>query len=517
MGQVSVIAALAALFIGGLTLYYIQGSTNAAESRLGEHQRQQLARDAAEAGLELVIRQLADSANVASWNGSSTFDWAKTPYGNGSFEVDAEPCVVTVNDPCADADPGDIIDVDVVGHSGGTRYDAAGNEIPIRHLILARFERRYADGGLPPQFRYGIIADNLLLLQGDAGAFSTDPTRNVNVHSNGDIDNNGNSFLVEGYGTYSGNNLVSNQGMTNFLPWPENDYNGDDPNVFHADPVPIIPLDSTALRAHAAQCGAIIRPELLDPNDPTNTVFSVNGDDIGNELDLSNPALWPWPPADYPAGAITLNTNAIDGVACGGGTANSANPFVLLVEGDATFTNTTHVRGFANLITMGNFTIAATGSGGGMYGDVVDVNGNEVGGTQTKVLAGAFQDMYIGKKGGNTCFGLGPQRYTASDGHDVINNHCKSGSGDFEAGITMQVEGTFIMRGTPYIVGGLVARTGDIDDGGSPKVFYATPVESILDPGFDFIVPIGPILIAYSEWQCGLIDAAGNDAYNCTL
>ena len=513
MGNLSVIGALAALFIGGLMLYNIQGSTNAAEGRLGEHQHQQLARDAAMTGLQLTVRKLADKFPPNSWTSATEFDQQETTYGNGTFEIDATPCVSSATDPCAGVAFGDVIDVDVVGYSGGTRIDATGAEVPIRHLILARFERHYSDGTFPPQFIYALIADNILKFQGNAGAFTLDHSDPVMVHSNGTITNNGGSFLVEGYGTYTDENGLTGQGETRFKPWV--DTNGEASNVYQADYVPIIPLDLDGLREQAQTCGAVIKPELIDPENPSTT-FSLDGDSVST-LDFTTTTTWDKWASGSGDGAIVYNSlddPDQDGVQpCGG----PDNPFVMLIEGDANFTNSIHVTGFGNIVTTGDFRIAAEGTGGGLHGDLVDTKPDAPGGLQTQLLAASFKDMYLGKAGGNTCFGLGPPTYTASDGHTVNNNHCDSGTNDWTAGVSLQVEGTFVMRGNPYIVGGLVAREGDIDDGGSPHVFYSAPSESILDPGFNFKISVGPVLIAYSEWQCNLLDAAGNVINDCNL
>ena len=72
-------------------------------------------------------------------------------------------------------------------------------------------------------------------------------------------------------------------------------------------------------------------------------------------------------------------------------------------------------------------------------------------------------------------------------------------AGNAEITATMYSNTYVRFRGVPYMIGGIVAKDTYFDGAGNPTIIYAGPGEGNGIPGFEFKVPIGPILIAYSE------------------
>ena len=159
------------------------------------------------------------------------------------------------------------------------------------------------------------------------------------------------------------------------------------------------------------------------------------------------------------------------------------NPFIMFVEGNIDFVNRVEFRGYGNIIATGNVRVIPQGDGGGMFGQLV--------GDETTLLLATTQDISIGVGGGNACMGLG---------HSDLTQHCGSVDDSYTHGVSLYANGNVSYTGTTYLVGGVLVDELSFSGGGTPKIIYASPTEDIIDPGFDFIIPIGPILIAYSEW-----------------
>lgn len=490
MGQYAVILGLSAVVVIIVLMLTMREATSGADEGLNYYHHEELARDAALTGLHMTVRKLAADTQPGSWTTGSVYEIATTTHDNGAtFRTDVSPCNPASppypGDTCVDmaSNPqiefGDVVDVRAVG-SSGTRFNAETNTYdPIKVIIHARYMRKFDDGGIPPNFRNVINVNELLLLQGNSAVFAINDSINASVHTNGDLDRRGGTFLVEGYGTYTGNNLLSPSDTVNFI--PNIDYNGSDPNVFWSDSVHIPVMDLDNLRTLAQTSGALV-------DDPDDLPIVIDGDGLPTPgvLDFTNPATWPFRDADgnplYLAGPCQSSGQ------CG----TEDNPFIMVVEEPISFLNTTHVKGYGIIATAQTINIAAQGSGGGLYGDLTAED-------RTKLLVATMTNMNIGHAGGNTCLGLGPQNQFGNDGHTYPNNSCASASGDFEAGVTLYAFGDADLQGSPYIVGGLSANDSS-HQGGSPMLIYGSPSKTIIDPGFEFIIPIGPILIAYSEW-----------------
>ena len=477
MGYGSVILVIGTILIAGVMMLSMDSATSDADEELNEYHYKELARDAATTGLELIVRRLAASNAALSWDAT----WAAankfntTPYSKGgSFRVEIDP---VGDDPGEVLPPGvlfgDLVDVIARGFNGVTRDPQTGATKPISQVIYARYLREYADGGIPPAMRNVITADLDLWLRGNAMVLALNNSFNANIHSNGDLRTSGNSFLVEGYGTYTTSESTTAEGNCIIYPGdpnppddnfcPNQEYNEVDLNVFWADSVHIPPIDVDGLRnLSQTTSGSYI-------NTPGVLPLIIDGDAIP-VIDFTLPGTWPW-----------LGT--YDPVCTPGSCGTPDNPFIMFVEGDIDFVNRVEFRGYGNIVATGNVRVIPQGSGGGMFGQLVD--------DETTLLLATTQNINIGVGGGNACMGLG---------HSDLTNHCESIDDSYTHGVSLYANGDVTYRGTTYLIGGILVDELSFTGGGTPKIIYASPTEDIIDPGFDFIIPIGPILIGYSEW-----------------
>lgn len=446
MTQTTLLVALAAILTGGILLYNTQRHASSADDRLEQQQYKSLARDAAEAGLNVVVRALANTNAMGSWN-NDDFDIGVTSYHGGTFEVDVQMADGT----------GDLVDVVVTATNG-----------PGEATIFARYEREKDDVGVPPAFRNVITTQGNITLGGTLLIDSVDDSWNASIHTNSILNAGNANYVVEGYGTFWDDGNVHRNAYDNFR--PNVDYNSPEcptppgncglaNNVFQADaPIEIPAVDGEGFRQAALTSGAIRMGDLAPGNNQV--------------IDFTNPSSPFW--------AANGLTYTCANSPCG----TAENPFVLYVSGRATFGGTTQVLGYGTIYVNGIATI------GGMYGELNDD-------METQVLLATNSNLV--SVGNNQCFGLGPASYTRH-GLNNQNSHCQSTDGSFTHGLSMYASGTFDFGGGPFMVGGIVSPGGEFGGLGNAWIAYAGASESILDPGFEYIVPIGPILVAYSEW-----------------
>lgn len=453
MGYYATIILIGAFLIGGMVIIRIQDDTRDADLELAAHQFKVLAREAAHTGLNATVRKLAD--NTGMWTSGTYF--TRVPYTTGSFSVD----VVRIN---PDPPPNDTVDVIARGFSGNAE-----------HVIFARYERGKDTKGIPPAFKYAIVSDFYMQYSGNMLVASVDATRNASIHTNDDLDLRGNSFRVEGFGTYTGTVRISAAAEDNFV--PPYDYNGDDPNHHWAPEVTIPAIDSLKLK-NLAQSGQGMYLNVGGWSSTTPFVINGNATPV---LDFTNPGASAWV-----GGGGPLNYTCAD---CG----TPEKPAVVFVDGPLDITRRVRVVGNAIFISTGQTRVIPNGHGGGFFGRL---NGDG----ETEVTLASLKGVKIGHGGGNACMGLGPRLL---GGANKQNQHCRSGNNGADGythGVSVYAEDRVEMLGTPVIVGGVVADETYMDNGGNPSIIYASPNEGTIDAGFENIVPIGPILIAFSEF-----------------
>ena len=451
--HIAVIVLLGVLLTGAMLGIAMQRDANEADREVAGYEFELLARDASLSGLALTVRKLAESFNMGSWTSGTYF--ADQSYGGGRFTVD-----VTVNDPVLGTTSGDTVDVVARGYQG-----------PTEHVVFARYARDKDDKGIPPAFEPTIVSDDFMQIDGNMLIAAISDLVNASIHTNKDLTVKGNSFLVEGFGTYTGTVNLINQAQGNFL--PNDDYNGAAPNYHWSDSVRISQLNWAALQDRATNTSGAY----VEMGSPTAAAFSVDG----AVIDFTDPSASFW--SDY---GVTYT--------CPSGSCGTAeNPFALYVNGPVELLNTVEIVGNGFIAATGDVIVSPSGSGGGVYGTL-----NEA--LETTVVLATQRDMEVGSGGGNACLGLGPSSYTDNAGDTHSNNHCQSPSGDFDSGVTLYVEDEVRFRGTPFIVGGVVAKDATFQGAGTPWITYASPNEETLDIGFEYIIPIGPVLIAFSEF-----------------
>src|SRR5688572_23906236 len=239
MTQTTLLIVLAAILSGGILLYNTQRHAADADERLGDQQFKGLARDAAEVGLNVVVRALADSYDMDSWTNNG-FDIAATDYNGGTFTADVEQFNTS----------GDTVDVIVRG------YHRDG-----RATIFARYARDEDDVGVPPAFRNVITTELDIRVDGRLLVDAISDTWNASIHTNTILTTHGSSFRVEGYGSYwnDGQPLTfTQQEMERFD--PNIDYNGGGyaNNVFQTEEAVEIPaVDAQSLHATATSMGTV--------------------------------------------------------------------------------------------------------------------------------------------------------------------------------------------------------------------------------------------------------------------
>jgi hypothetical protein len=273
-----------------------------------------MARDAAMTGYQLVTLKLAQDPDP--WIDGSAYEVSGPDDKGGEYNT----VVSTVG-----AEPGDTVQVQSVGTHGYIGLDGVPRD--TTHVIDVRFVR-YTEPGVPLAFRNAITVDLELKLFGDMYIGALDSTLNAGIHTNGHLTTTGNSFVVEGYGTYTTSENVPQP--QNFVPnW---DTNGVNPNVFWADSIMIPDLDLTELAETAT---------LHIPGD-----FTIDG--------------YTFPYATFAQWAQAIGSTT------GSGTEN--DPFILLVDGTLEFFGPVHISGFGVVASLTNIVIEPNGIGGGVFG-----------------------------------------------------------------------------------------------------------------------------------------------------
>ena len=250
MERIVLFLVLGAFLTGTMYAYNVQQNTTDADAALWSYQYQELARDAALAGLDRTTAAMARDAHNP-WPSPGTYARGSTPHGAGSYEV----YVYNVGAS------GDTIDVYVVGVHG-----------PDTMRIEARYRRAPDDHETPPAFRAVMVADNLELDGDDITIRSGASGRNASLHVNERLDMGAFDLDVHGYGTFStaGGDAFD---LNDFL--PNVDYNGAEPNVLQIPEIPVPDADMDSLDAVLFHSGT-----LAFPPPPSGGIGIVSTDSI---------------------------------------------------------------------------------------------------------------------------------------------------------------------------------------------------------------------------------------------
>lgn len=425
MERIVFFLALGAFLTGSVVMLAMEQNSANADSALNSYQYKELAREAAYVGLRATVRDLARESD-APWTSPSSFDISNTSYRAGSYEVSLETVGTS----------GDTVDVYSVGMYG-----------PDTILVDARYKRAFDTQGIPPAFRSVILTDTLLQLDGNITVTTLDSDLNANVHTNGSLSTNGNAFLVEGYGSYSGSSDTNQP--DNFQ--PKQDYNGAESNVVE---VPRMDIPDASLDS------GHVDVTYIEPSQ--NLVKSTN--------DNSNPIT-----IDVRTKAENLcATGEIPPSKCGDEDGDGlidlgrSKAFVWWVSGEIELQNVE------------------------VYGNAVfyaDANRMVNGGTPTSGMGFEIDRRVVGELTNNQTHLM----LRTPGSIDVYGND------EIIASLWANEQVTF--HGTPDMTGNILSPNAQFEGSGDFNLTYAAPTSIITDPGDTNLYPVGPILIAYAEWD----------------
>lgn len=418
MERIVLFLVLGAFLTGSLYMLTVQSNALDADQALSTYQYQELAREAALTGLNNTVRKLANDSH-GPWSTASTYRQTSTPFGSGgSYEVDVRAVGAT----------GDTVDVYVTGIFG-----------PDTMRIDARYKRAMDTEGIPPAFRSVILTDSLIQMSGNITITTLDSDFNANIHTNGEIQTNGNAFLVEGYGTYSDpNGGVTNQ-PDNFV--PKVDFNGDESNVVQ---IPEISIPDATM-PFPPQPSEIHHISLIEYEYNGSSTVPLNVD------------------------GLLYGTSSTTGW-CYDGT----------IAASHCFENGQEVLGKTKA-----FVWATTGS---VKLKNVQIDGNVVLYGQAGIV---IKDDVIG---GLTSPGQETMLMLRTPGAvDIYGND------QIRASIWANGQVTF--HGTPDLTGNILSPYAQFASFGNFTLTYAAPSSIITKPGYSNIDPVGPVLISYAEWD----------------
>lgn len=408
-------------------MYSSQQTSNKTDEELADYTYKVLAREAAVTGLNLTVRKLV--ADTDNWM-TGSYGFSNEPYHNANFTV-----VVTPIDP----DTADVV---------ATGTDGTGTQV-----IDARYAIAYNTIAVPPSFKFAIISDENLTLNGQAEIQAVDDGSNANIHANGDLTSNGSQVTVEGYGSFDEDGGGS--GSVN----PEKAIDDIfDPNVdggYDPDEQPDNLIE-----------GENIEIPALDPTEY---------DEVGESDVVMG--------GDYSFGdeVIDFQTWADTSAAVADGRGTATDPFRLYVHGNLTITGDVTLLGYVQIVTFGSISIS-----GNVTSSVIPV--------PPKGATEAEWDAYEAANldaAGNTKIGWYSNTDISVSGNSTV-------VGQLYANETIDLNGG---GGQDMnIIGGVTSTDVDINVNGGIVIRYAEISEKVVIPGFVKIVPEGVRLIAWAEW-----------------
>lgn len=392
MGQYLYLLMAAFILTGAVFLYGQQQDTNDADEALGLFQMKDEARAAAHSGFNITLGNLA--RETGPWIDSTEFALPLTDYRRASYKTR----VIPSGNPLGDT-------VDVIAEGYKVYISRAGKGGDTTHTIQARIVRGVHSGSIPPGFRSPLLSDLDLKIQGDMSITSLYPEDNADVHSNGTLRTIGNSYLVEGYGTYT-TGIIDNHPDG----WqPNNDWNGSASNTFYRDSIPIPQPDWDAWLNSAT--------------------YYVDGDfEIdGNTFAYNDFAVW--------AAAEGAPERGVEDM-----------PFILYVDGNLTLKNRVEMSNYGVFAVRGDLVMEPNGSDGGFIGQVDGY----------KTTAGLFAHGNIEIEGNATITGtLFSEELIEFQGTPTITGGVVAKGAEFNGGGTPNItwagpSETIITEGFPY-------------------------------------------------------------------
>jgi len=351
MGQYALILSASAILVGSMIVFGMRSDARDADRDLNLYHAKRLAREASVTGYNVTVSKLLE-VNESSWSDAAKFTTQAVHFNKGWFQVTVTPRGAS----------GDTVDIVSIGHRNYiARNGDAGD---TTHVLDARWVRTTAPPPIPPAFGYAVIASDIDLVVG--GGFelrSVDSTKNANIHTNGNLSDSGNNYYVQGMGTYTTSETVSNDRF-----YPNDDFNGAARNVFWADSVHLPRLNMPRMRSEA------------DWRIMGN--FTIDGDS--------------WPYTSWEALGEAM------GRPTGIGTEN--DPFILLVEGNLNILNEVRMSGWGMFVAAGDLNVKGSQAGNkkknnGFFGELSDYR------TQSGIFAVGTVTLNAGVEVRATVFG----------------------------------------------------------------------------------------------------------------
>lgn len=209
---------MVAIFLVGM-----QRSNTESDNDLAGYHNTILAREAAVTGVNMSVRRLVDDPD--NWfTNTDSYEFPTTAYNGATFVVNA-----------TSPHPDTVALVSVGVHHG------------VNRRVEARFAKGLISGGVHEVFKYAVVSDLDLTLNGGVEILAASSTTNANVHANGHVQSNGNRVHVEGYATYGpdGSGDVNPERAIDDIFDPNVDTNGPEINVYEDDEVDIPDLDAS--------------------------------------------------------------------------------------------------------------------------------------------------------------------------------------------------------------------------------------------------------------------------------
>lgn len=406
----------------GFFLFASQRTSNRTDEVLAEYHYKVLAREAAVTGVNLTVRQLV--ADPDNWM-TGSFGYASEVYYNTRFAV-----TVAAVDP-------DTVDLESTG------TDQSGVQV-----IHARYAKGYTTIAVPPAFKYAIISDLDLTLNGQAEILAVDSTANASIHANVNLTVNGSGVHIEGYGSFDeegGSGTVNPEKAIDDVFDPNDDTNG-------------------------AETDNLVEGEYID-------IPQLNPDDYDEAPKESH----------FVTQSDTSLTGVIDVQAwaasegLGASVGTYDEPFRLFVDGDLTISGGVTILGYAQIVTRGSIFIS-----GSVTSSVTPVPDKNAPDSEWEAWTQANLDA-----AGNTKIGwYANVDISVSGNSTVVGQLFANGSIDLNGGGGQDMN----------ILGGVTSSDVDINVNGGVVIRYAEISEKVVIPGFTQIVPEGVRLIAWAEW-----------------
>lgn len=429
MGSYAYILIAAFILAGGVLMMGQKQDVKKADIEVGRIHMKQEARNAASTGFGLTMRKLA--WEQGPWLVADSFEVGPAEYGEGGGPTATYQTEVTI----VDAVDGDTVDIVATGTKPYTTRRGVGND--TTHVIEARVARGIIQNAIPPAFRYAIIADLELLVHGDFLLDALLDGVNADVHSNGILRANGNSFIIEGMGSYTGGSLLNSQQLDNFD--PDDDWNLELDNVFPRDSIPIPVWDSDRFRT-AAQTSGYYTTDPLEVDGDALAAAGITTVDQFAETWLG------LPPGDY------------------GQTDSTA--LLVMVDNTLTFDNAVFLDGHIQFGSTDEVDVLTHGSNDGLFMSYTADVDEQIAFTH----AGIFTTANVRIEGNAT------------------------------VQASLYADGSITYLGGTHLIGGQVAHETTFQGGGTVQIDWVGIGNGLTEFFDPYDEPVGPVIVSYAEW-----------------